>query len=112
MIFSIPPKLIPIIFKNVDVNIPRHLAYVEWYSAFKDYPENDTALYKIKRLTDRDGGPICSVIPVANIRRSVHLLPKFGPVAPQEWTSSNVLDLCHIFFVNCFTDRHLYRILY
>ena len=92
MIFSIPPKLIPIIFKNVDITIPKHLAYVEWYSAFKDYPENYTSLYKITPLKDRNGRHVCSVISVANIRRSVHLLPKFGPVAPQEWTSSNVLD--------------------
>ena len=96
----------------MDISIPRLLAYVEWYSTFKDHPENDTALYKITPLMDRNGGPICSVIPVANIRRSVHLLPKFGPVAPQEWKTSNVLDLCRIFFVNSFTDRHLYRILY
>jgi len=53
---------------------------------------------------------ICSIIPLANICRSVHLFPKFGPFAPQEWTSSNVLDLCNTFFVNDFTDRHMYRI--
>lgn len=112
VIFLIPPKLIPIIFQNTNTIIPNHLAYVEWYSAFKDYPENESLLYKITPLKDSNDGRICSVVPVANIRRSVHLLPKFGPVAPQEWTSSNVLDLCNVFFVNCFTDRHLYRILY
>ncbi|KAH7904086.1 hypothetical protein BJ138DRAFT_1019618, partial [Hygrophoropsis aurantiaca] len=49
-----------------------------------------------------------SVVPVASLRRSIHLIPKFGPIAPREWTSSNVLEQCSTFFVNCFTDRHAY----
>ncbi|KAF8799350.1 hypothetical protein BYT27DRAFT_7003136, partial [Phlegmacium glaucopus] len=58
-----------------------------------------------------DGSPLSSIVPVANIFRSVHLLPKFGPVAPVEWTSSNVMDKCNTFFLNSFTDKHLYRVL-
>jgi hypothetical protein len=88
------------------------MAYVEWYSAFKERDRNH-GLYKVTALRDRNGGleKICSVIPVANIRRSVHLLPQFGPQAPTEWTSSNVLDNCDTFYVNEFTDRHFYRLL-
>ena len=58
------------------------------------------------------GGILASIIPLANIRRSIHLLPSFGAVAPHDWNSSNVLDLCPTFFANPFTDRHLYRILF
>ncbi|KAH7919379.1 hypothetical protein BV22DRAFT_1023101, partial [Leucogyrophana mollusca] len=53
-----------------------------------------------------------SVVPVASLRRSIHLIPKFGPVAPREWTSSNVLEQCNTFFVNCFTDRHAYSTIF
>ncbi|KAJ7902969.1 hypothetical protein B0H13DRAFT_1460737, partial [Mycena leptocephala] len=61
------------------------LAYVEWFSAFSPRPEANHLMYKINRSL-KNGDRIVSVIPVANIRRSVHLLPKFGPVAPPEWT--------------------------
>ena len=57
------------------------------------------------------GGHLCSVIPLASIQHSVHLFLRFGPSAPQEWTSSNALDLCSSFYVNTFTDSHLYRTL-
>ncbi|KAJ7707896.1 hypothetical protein B0H16DRAFT_1746444 [Mycena metata] len=88
------------------INPPKHLAYVEWFSPFKD-PEADHLMYKVNRSM-KDGYRHSSIIPVANIRRSVHLLPKFGPVAPADWKSSNVLDKCSHFFVNALTDRHIY----
>ncbi|KAJ7333971.1 hypothetical protein DFH08DRAFT_707664, partial [Mycena albidolilacea] len=62
------------------------------FSPFTE-PEPDHLMYKVNRsLKDRDR--LSSIIPVANIRRSVHLLPKFGPVAPAQWKSTNVLDKC------------------
>ena len=110
VIFSLPQRSLALLFPAGD-QIPKHLAYVEWYSAFTDEPEPNSRLLKILPLKDRDGGGICSIIPLANIRRSVQLIPKFGAVAPQEWTSSKVLDLASVFFVNNFTDVHLYRIM-
>jgi hypothetical protein len=95
---------------NDDVDVPKHLAYVEWYTAFPDTPDPDHLLYKVSPMKYQDGGRICSIIPLANIHRSTHLLPKFGRVAPQAWTSSTILDLCDHFFVNTFTDRHFYQI--
>ncbi|KAJ7343944.1 hypothetical protein DFH08DRAFT_701656, partial [Mycena albidolilacea] len=87
------------------------LAYVEWFSLFTAQPEAHHLMYKIKQST-KDGGRITSIIPLANICHSVHLLPKFGPVAPSHWTSDNVLEECSTFFVNCFSDRHIYVTLY
>jgi hypothetical protein len=73
-------------------------------------PDPNHQLYKISPLK-RDGTHVCSVIPLANVCRSVQLFPRFGQFAPPEWSSSNVLDLCDTFFLNSFTDRHLYRII-
>jgi hypothetical protein len=66
-------------------------------------------MFKISPLKDNDGTRICSVIPLTDVERSVHLIPRFGPVAPVNWTSSNVLDECTTFFLNDFTDRHLFQ---
>ncbi|KAG2154472.1 uncharacterized protein EDB93DRAFT_1320123 [Suillus bovinus] len=48
-----------------------------------------------------DGGEkVASVVPLANIVRSVHLIPNFGAVVPREWTSDTVLDDCNSFWLN------------
>ncbi|KAJ7437654.1 hypothetical protein B0H11DRAFT_1753435, partial [Mycena galericulata] len=88
------------------------LVYVEWFTAFKRQPEPHHLMYKISRAENRDGDCMTSIIPIDNIRRSVPLFPKFGRVAPREWSSSNVLDKCSTFFVSCFTDRHSYVTIY
>ncbi|KAG6824807.1 hypothetical protein H0H92_005738, partial [Tricholoma furcatifolium] len=88
-----------ILFGNNAAQVPTHLVYIEWFSEFRE-PEQHHGLHKVSPMKDPEGNRICSIIPLANIRRSVHLYPKFGPSAPQEWTSSTVLDLCSTFFVN------------
>ncbi|EPQ55470.1 hypothetical protein GLOTRDRAFT_24926, partial [Gloeophyllum trabeum ATCC 11539] len=80
-------------------------AYVEWFSAFTAEPDRNSGMYRVVRSI-QNGERLASIIPVSQIERSVHLLPKFGPVVPRDWTSSTVLDLAAAFFVNPFLDRH------
>ena len=54
---------------------------------------------------------IVSIVPVSSIRRSAHLFPKFGPKVPEHWTSVNVLEKCSTFYLNPFSDRHMYYII-
>ena len=110
VVFSLKPQHIQSLFAP-GVTPPKHLAYVEWFSSFTSQPEPDHLMYMVKRSV-KDGDRMASIIPLAIIRRSVHLLPKFGPVAPPHWTSADVLDQCPAFFVNCFSDRHIYTTLY
>ncbi|KAK7025769.1 hypothetical protein R3P38DRAFT_3531625 [Favolaschia claudopus] len=110
VVFSLKPQHIQSLFGKGPAP-PHHLAYVEWFSPFASQPEPHHLMYKVKRSL-KDGVRMASIVPVANIRRSIHLLPKFGPIAPPRWTSSNVLDECPTFFVNCFSDRHVYTTVY
>ncbi|KAL0574790.1 hypothetical protein V5O48_007182 [Marasmius crinis-equi] len=89
--------------------VPPHLAYIEWFTPFTPRPDSVSGLYRIARSADATAGSVdASIVPVSDIRRSIHLYPKFGPVAPPEWTSSNVLDQAPHFYVNSFSDRHTY----
>ncbi|KAJ6580141.1 hypothetical protein DFH09DRAFT_912800 [Mycena vulgaris] len=110
VVFSFKPGQLKTLFPP-GVAPPKYLAYVEWFSPFSPHPEPHHLMYKIKRSL-KDGDRIASIIPVSHIRRSVHLIPKFGPVAPPEWTSGNVLDKCPLFFVNSLSDRHIYATLF
>jgi hypothetical protein len=112
VIFRLLPKASAILFPTHSPNVvPKHLAYVEWFSQFTRNPDNNHGMYKITRSL-KDGEHLASVIPVHDIVRSVVLLPKFGPVAPREWSTSTVLEECTTFYVNPFTDRHSYLNLY
>ena len=82
------------------------LAYVEWFSRFTT-SDRDHQMFKLNRSLE-DGERVSSIVPVSTIRRSAHLFPKFGPVVPDGWSSDNVLEKCTSFYLNPFTDRHMY----
>ncbi|KAH9910875.1 uncharacterized protein BXZ73DRAFT_93522 [Epithele typhae] len=106
LIFSIPKAANQVLFPRLVP--PQHLAYIEWFTAFRD-KDPDHGLYRVRRCRNRAGDRLASVIPVADIHRSCHLFPVFGgSVAPRDWTSSTVLDRCDIFYVNIFSDQHMY----
>lgn len=111
VVFSILEKDIETLFDR-GISVPRQLVYIEWFSVFPATTDPDSLLYKVSRSYARGGERLAEIIPLANIRRSIHLLPKFGPIAPTAWSSSNVLEQCKTYYVNAFTDPHIYRILY
>ncbi|TFK52086.1 hypothetical protein OE88DRAFT_1679776 [Heliocybe sulcata] len=111
VVFRLPKRATDDLFPGL-IDLPEHLAYIEWFTLFSVRPDRDHRMYKISRQLRNDGARIASIIPISNIRRSCHLLPEFGPVVPREWTSSNVLDEARYFFVNCFLDRHTYMTVY
>lgn len=108
VVFSLPAS-VQAIFPS-HVQIPQHLAYVEWFKKFEALPDANHGMYKLSR-SFINGDRLASIVPVANVQRSVHLSPKFGPIAPRDWTSSNVLDKCTVFFANSFSDRPMYAFL-
>jgi hypothetical protein len=103
VIFSLQARHIRSLFSR-GITPPKYLVYV------KD-PEADHLMYKVNRSM-KDGYRRSRIIPVVNIRHSVHLLPKFGPVAYADRKSSNGQDKCSHFFFNSHTDRHIYATLF
>ncbi|KAG0692585.1 hypothetical protein DFH29DRAFT_985732 [Suillus ampliporus] len=105
VIFSLSANVRRALFHNVKV--PDHLAYIEWFTPFSASPDINHGMYRVSRVL-QDGDRQASIVPVHNIRRSVHLIPKFGAVTPRDWITSTVLDQCSSFFVNDFTDHDAY----
>ncbi|KAI0067755.1 hypothetical protein BV25DRAFT_1794108 [Artomyces pyxidatus] len=113
LIFSLSQRAVEAVFPEDKKDAcPPRLAYVEWFSRFPRAPEANHRMYRTSRARDRNDRRLASIIPVTDIERSVHLIPKFGISTPPEWTSANVLELCPHFFTNTFTDRHTYLTVY
>ncbi|KAG2064838.1 hypothetical protein BDR04DRAFT_1130628 [Suillus decipiens] len=91
------------------VNVPPHLAYIEWFTPFPSAPDRNNGLYKLSRLM-HGSNRVASIVPVGDIVRSVHLIPKFGDTAPREWKSKTVLEDCNTFWLNSYIDRHTFSI--
>jgi hypothetical protein len=104
VIFSLSEKTKNMLFPS-SISLEKHLAYVEWFTPFSSQPHQNHRMYSVSRIL-QDGVRLASIIPVSHISGSVHLFPQFGSMAPREWTSSNVLDVCSKFFVNPFSDRY------
>lgn len=107
VIFSLSKRAIASSFPS-HYSPPQYLAYVEWFSKFDDNPLADHQFYQVKKLFYQ-GRRVGSVIPLANITRSVHLFPKFDPVNYRKWTSATVLEDCSVFYLNHFSDRNAFH---
>jgi hypothetical protein len=107
LVFQIPSKVHHQVFPLLDA-LPIHLAYVEWFSSLSAAPDPKHLMHRVSRSLQTDGSRCAEVIPVDSILCSVHLIPRFGPVTPRDWSSFTVLEQCHTFYVNPFTDRDSY----
>ena len=96
-----------------DVIAPGHLAYVEWYTAFTQ-PDPVHGLYRVSWSRDTHRALRASIVEVRHFRRSCHLLPiaPSSGMVPREWTSSSVLDQCEHFWVNRYSDIHMYMTMF
>jgi hypothetical protein len=114
LVFMIPSHAMNVLFPHTPAtDQPKHLAYVEWFSDFPRYPDSSHRQFKVKPSLAPGGGNLASVVPITSVISSVHLLPKFGDIAPRHWTSSNVLDNALSFYVNSFGgyDRNIHDII-
>lgn len=108
-IFTLPEKVRQVLFLP-GVEVPGHLAYIDWLSPFMDGPDAQYHMYRVRMLSGE--AKIASVVSLSRIERSVHLFPKWGGPAPRDWTNENVLEHCTVFYVNQYKDPHSYYNLY
>jgi len=80
------------------------MAYVEWFTPLRN-PVPELGMYQISRST-RNQRRRASIIPVSQIERLVHLIPKFGREINRTWSADDVLELCKTFYINPYV-RHL-----
>jgi hypothetical protein len=107
VVFTIPSRAIQKVSPSLDTTPPTHLAYVEWFSPLSATPDPKHLMYRVSRSM-QNGRRCAGIIRVDSILCSVHLIPRFGPVTPRDWTSFTVLDQCHTFYLNPFTDSYSY----
>ncbi|KAH8991902.1 hypothetical protein EDB86DRAFT_3065110 [Lactarius hatsudake] len=110
VVFQLPNKAILEVFPLLDTVVtapPTHLAYVEWFSPIPARPDANQLMYRVSRLM-HNGHRRASIIPVSSVISSIHLFPHFGHRIPLEWNTYSVLELCHTFYVNPFSDRDTY----
>ena len=107
--FEIPGKKYDEVFPLLDAGLrpPTFLAYVEWFSPIPATPDPKHLMYKVSRSI-QGGQRKASIIPVDAILGSVHLLPRFGPIMPRDWTTYTVLDKCQTFYINPFANVQSY----
>ena len=87
------------------------LAYAHWYTPLQHTPNDlDTNMFAISR-SSHNHHQHASIIPVAKILWSCHLVPKFGCKIPNTWTSSTVLDDATNFFLNPYLHHHEFFLL-
>ncbi|KAI9438486.1 hypothetical protein H4582DRAFT_2111402 [Lactarius indigo] len=107
IMFQLPRSGLSSIFLSSHPAPPTDIAYVEWFSPLS-MPNESHGMYQISR-SYQNNCHLASIIPLAEVCRSVQLFPAFGPVAPWQWQGPTVLEECHTFYINSFLNRHLYQ---
>jgi hypothetical protein len=113
VIFRLPERL-----RRIDPGLPSEpLAYVFWWKAPDNNPDPASGMYIIRKASKGLWRPSAGIIRLANIRHSLHLIPKFNANSPvsgakqgahARWTSADVLEQCSTFFINNFVSHDIY----
>ena len=93
---------VKVIFRIPDEfgSFPHPMAYVKWFTPLTSLAP-DLLMYQISRST-RNWQRHASIIPITQIERLVHRIPKFGKKIDLSWSSENVLNKAQVFYVNVY----------
>jgi hypothetical protein len=89
VIFQLPPE-----YGRFDIP----LAYVEWYTPLQSFVPS-LGMYQVT-CSSRNHYRHASIIPVNQIVRSCHLIPKFGTKIGRTWNADNILNSADTYYLN------------
>ena len=74
--------------------------------------DEDINMFRISRSLRNDGTRRGLIVRLVDIWRPVDVVPKFGSRCPSEWTMYSAVELAKEFYVNCFSDKEVYKSVY
>ncbi|KAI6140854.1 hypothetical protein BKA82DRAFT_166559, partial [Pisolithus tinctorius] len=85
-------------------------ALIHWFDQIADEPDKLTGMWMVAPSLVEDSLHL-AVIHIDSIIHSTHLLPNFrDKYVPPYVNCHNSLDIFHRFYVNHFTDHHLFKL--
>ncbi|KAL6300341.1 hypothetical protein BKA93DRAFT_752775 [Sparassis latifolia] len=73
---------------------PRPLAYVEWFTEFRQCPDPNVNMYQVTRSTWQHQRH-ADIVHVDDLVRPCHLIPKCGASINPLWMTDNVYESLH-----------------
>jgi hypothetical protein len=71
-----------------------------------------TGMHVLKRAKHADGTPICSIIPLRQLRAFISIIPRLGDAADVRLTSATSTHYSQEFFLNKYFDKDFYYALH
>ncbi|KAH9174837.1 hypothetical protein EDB89DRAFT_2113547 [Lactarius sanguifluus] len=98
------------------------LSYIQWFDIVRQpnpvtpvpsnqrgvYPHSSTGMYLLKRAWQNDGAIMGDVVPLAQLRALVNLVPWFGEEADKRLTKEMALEYSSEFWLNKYFDKELF----
>ncbi|KAH9008669.1 hypothetical protein EDB85DRAFT_2078106 [Lactarius pseudohatsudake] len=72
------------------------------------YPHPSTGMYLLKRARRNDGAIMGDIVPLAQLRALVNLVPRFGEEADKRLTKETALEYSSEFWLNKYFDKELF----
>ncbi|KAE9384731.1 hypothetical protein BT96DRAFT_1095978 [Gymnopus androsaceus JB14] len=87
-------------------------AFVQWFAPTANGPDRETGMWMVVPEKLSNGTPSTAVVSLKAVVRGVHLIPDFGDTPiPEDFDYTVSLDVFPSFFVNRYSDHHMYELL-
>ncbi|EIW84557.1 hypothetical protein CONPUDRAFT_51589 [Coniophora puteana RWD-64-598 SS2] len=86
-------------------------AIVHWFEYSEEERDENTGMYVVKPMSNRDGSPRVDIVHIDSFVRAAHLLPQFGTTeVSEDLKCFHSYDHFKSFYLNKFVDHHAFEI--